>query len=149
METPKPVPRQPPRRRAGFSLLEVMIALGILTVGVLAATSGQILAMRTSSTSRTQALAMHLAEQQMEVFRGMSAADVKGLVDVPGYPNDPSNPIDPDPEDADDFTFFTRRWLVQPDTPKPDVITVTVEVDWTDALSATRTMRLQSLKADR
>lgn len=135
-------------RRAGFSLLEVMIALGILTVGVLAATSGQILAMRTSSTSRTQALAMHLAEQQMEAFRGMSAADVKDLVDVPGYPNDPANPIDPDPADAQPMQF-ARRWLVQPDTPEPDVITVTVEVDWTDVRGATRTVRVQSLKADR
>jgi Tfp pilus assembly protein PilV len=124
-----------------------MIALGILIVGVMAATSGQILAMRTSSTSRAQALAMHLGEQQMEVFRGMSAADVKDLVGAPGYPDDPTNPIDPDP--ADDHTMeFTRRWLVQPDTPEPDVITVTVEVDWTDALGATRTVRLQGLKAD-
>ena len=135
-------------RSAGFSLLEVMIALAILIVGVLAATSGQILAMRISSTSRTQALAMHLGEQQREVLRGRSAGDVTDLVDAPGYPNDPTNPIDPDPADAHPMQF-TRRWLVAPDTPEPGVITVTVDVDWTDSLGAARTVRLQGLKADR
>jgi hypothetical protein len=91
---------------------------------------------------------MHLAEQQMEVFRGMSAADVKDLVLDAGYPNDPTNPIDPDPADSHPMQFV-RRWFVDPDVPEPNMITVTVEVAWLDALRNPRVARVQSLKADR
>lgn len=138
----------PARRSAGFSLLEVMIALAILVVGVVGATAGQVIAMRVSTTSRDHTLAMHLAEQQMEVFRGMSASDVKGLAAEAGYPNDPANPIDPDPADGNPMRF-DRRWFVAPDTPEANMITVTVEVGWLDSLGNPRVARVQGLKADR
>jgi Tfp pilus assembly protein PilV len=120
-----------------------MVALGILAVGVLGATSGQILAMKLSSTSRHAVIAMQLAEEQMETLQSMPAADVKAL----GTANDANNPLDPDANDGVEMAF-TRRWTVTPDDIETGVITLAVEVDWTNGLGQGRTTRLESLKAD-
>jgi len=47
------------RARAAFSLLEVMAALALLAVGVLATTAGQISAIKNSSDSRQASLAVY------------------------------------------------------------------------------------------
>jgi prepilin-type N-terminal cleavage/methylation domain-containing protein len=139
-----------PRRRAqrerasGFTLIEVMVALAILAVGVVGVTMGQIMAVKHSATSRRQVIAMHLAAEQMEIFRTMSGADVKALA---ATPNDPNNPIDPDSGDDTEMAFM-RRWVIQPDTPEVGVIALTIEVDWINGLGNVRTTRVQSLKAD-
>jgi type IV pilus assembly protein PilV len=140
-----PAPRG--RRERGFSLLEVMIALSVLGFGMLAASVGQLSALKTSQQSRAQTVAMYLAEQQMETFQSMSAADVVAEISAPDYPDDPANPIDPDPGDAD-VTQFNRRWFIVQDTPEVGVISLRVDVDWVDPLGFTRTVTLNSLKAE-
>ncbi|MGH0030901.1 MAG: type IV pilus modification PilV family protein [Myxococcota bacterium] len=135
------------RNARGFSLLEVLIALSILGFGMLAASVGQLSALKTSRQSRSQTLSMYLAEQQMEAFQSMSAADVVAAIADPGYPNDPNNPIDPDPGDGD-VTNFNRRWFITQDSPEAGVISIRVEVDWVDPLGFTRTTALRGLKAD-
>ena len=135
------------RNEAGFSLIEVMIAFTILAFGLMTATVGQISAFKTSRQSRSQILAMYLAEQQLETIQSMSATDVKALPGVVGYPDDPNNPIDPDPGDGATMAF-DRRWFITPDSPEVGVIGVTIEVDWVDPLGFTRTTSLQSIKAD-
>ena len=129
--------------RNGFSLLEVMVALGILALGVLGATSGQLMAMKFSTTSRHAGLAMQLAEEQIETLQAMPAAAVLAL----GSGNDPNNPLDPDPNDGVAMAFV-RRWIITPDSPEADTITLQVQVDWSDGLGQTRTTTLQSMKAD-
>ncbi|MBW2667214.1 MAG: prepilin-type N-terminal cleavage/methylation domain-containing protein, partial [Deltaproteobacteria bacterium] len=59
------------RSAGGFSVLEVMIALSILAFGMMAAMAGQVSALKTIRQSRTQMLAMYLAEEQMEDFQAM------------------------------------------------------------------------------
>ena len=135
------------RRHRGFSLIEVMIALGILAFGIFTMMSAQIGAKRFSSNSRENTLAMKLAEREMETLFSMSAADVKARTTAPGYPNDPDNPIDPDPGDGAEMAFV-RRTMIVADAPEAGVITMTVEVDWTNTLGTLQTTRIQSLKAD-
>lgn len=138
------------RRQGGFSLIEMMIALGILAFGILATMAGQVAAMRFSSDSREHTIAMKLAEEQMEQFFVMSAADVKALTSDPGYatsPNDPSSPIDPDPGDGNAMAF-NRNWAIEADTPETDVIRITIDVSWTNTEGNTQTARIQSFKAD-
>ena len=135
------------RHTRGFSLLEVMIALSVLGFGMLAASVGQLSALKTSQQSRAQTVAMYLAEQQIEAFQSMSAADVIAEISAPGYPDDPANPIDPDPGDGD-ATAFNRRWFIVQDSPEVGVISLRVDVDWVDPLGFTRTVTLNSLKAN-
>ena len=134
------------RNAGGFSLLEVMIALSILAFGMLAATVGQVSALKTTRQSRTQMLAMYLAEQQMESFQAMTTADLIAAVADPNYPDDPANPIDPDPGD-DDTVTFDRRWFIQANAVETGLISLTVEVDWVSPLGFSRTTTLRSFKA--
>ena len=71
----------------------------ILGFGMLAASVGQLSALKNSRQSRSQTMAMYLAEQQLEAFQSMSSADVIAALGDPAYPNDPNNPLDPDPGD--------------------------------------------------
>lgn len=138
------------RRSSGFSLIEMMVALGILAFGILATMAGQVAAMRFSTTSREHTIAMKLAEEQMEEFFVMTPADVKALTTAPGYatsPNDPSSPIDPDPGDGNAMAF-NRNWTIQADAPETGVITITVDVSWTTSEGKVKTARIQSFKAD-
>lgn len=135
------------RSRAGFSMLEIMIALGVLSLGVLGMTAGQLASIKLSGDSRSQTTAMSLAQQQVETIQTMTATDVKDLVDAVGYPSDPTNPIYPNP-DADNTLSFNRSWVVAEDTPEVGVITVTVTVNWTDERGTNRAVRLRTLKAD-
>lgn len=129
------------RDASGFTLLEVVIAMAILSVGLLSIAAAQLAALHISARSRDHTTAMHLAEQKMEEFQGLPVAS------LPASGADANNPLDPDPGD-DDRTTYTRRWTVQANTPVVDVTTLTVEVDWVDPKSGvTRTTRLESLKA--
>ena len=136
------------RRRSagGFSVLEVMIALSILAFGMLAAMVGQVSALKTIRQSRTQMLAMYMAEEQMEDFQAMTTADVIAAISDPNYPDDPANPIDPDPGD-DNAVAFNRRWFIEPDAVETGVMRLTVEVDWVSPLGFARTTTLRSFKA--
>jgi prepilin-type N-terminal cleavage/methylation domain-containing protein len=134
-------------RSNGFSLLEVMIALSILGFGLLAASIGQLAAIKNTRQSRTQTTAMYLAREQMETFRSMSSDDVIAATSEANYPDDPNNPIDPDPGD-DDSIVYKRRWIITEDDPEPDCLSIRVEVDWVNAAGVTRTTMLRSLKAE-
>lgn len=138
---------EPRRTRSGFSMLEIMIALGVLSLGVLAMTAGQLAAIKLSGDSRSRTTAMALAQQQVETVHTMTAQDVKDMVPPSGTADDPSNPIHPNPDDASSITF-NRSWTVQEDTPETGVITVTIVVTWTDEEGIPRTIRLRTLKAD-
>lgn len=132
---------------SGFSLIEVMVALGILAFGILAATASQIASMRVASESRNRSVAMNLSEEMIEIFEFISADDVLLFLADPGYPNDPANPIDPDPGDGATMQF-NRVWIIEPDTPEQGVITLTVTVSWEDAMGVTRSAQIQALKVD-
>ena len=128
-------------RADGFTLLEVVIAMGILATGLLAVAAAQITALHVSSRSKHLLDAVHLAEGQLEAFRAMPVAS------LPATGNDPNNPISIASSDAADETVFNRSWTITPNNPTPGVTRITVAVNWFDSkLGATRTTTLQSLK---
>ena len=128
----------------GFSMLEVMVALVILGIGILGTTAGQLAAIKLSSDSRIHSEAMYLAEQQLEVFMGMSGADVVVLA---GTTLDPGNPIDPDPNDTTTMAL-NRSWTIAADTPEVGMITINIDVTWSNSLGTLSTTGVQSLKAE-
>ena len=133
--------------RDGFSLIEMMVALGILAFGILAATASQIGSMKVSAESRNRTVAMNLAEGQMEVFEVMTPAEILTFTTVPGFEPDASNPIDPDPGDGATMQF-NRSWDIRSDTPEAGVMSITVRVSWTDNLGTVRNATIQTLKLD-
>ena len=128
-------------------MIEVMIAIGILGFGLLAAGVGQLAALRESRESRSQMEAMYLAEQQLEIFQSMSAADVIAAKTDPNYPDDPDNPIDPDPNDVDESTY-NRSWTITEDDPEAGSISILIEVDYLNRFGIRRIVALESLKAE-
>ena len=126
--------------KTGFTLLETTIALGILAVGILGVAASLLSALKYSRKSRSMTQAMYLAEQQMEIFHLMPAADVVAMV---GTTADGANPIDLADGDA---TEFDRSWTVVLDTPETDVITITVDVNWLNETGTQRNVSLQRLK---
>ncbi len=135
------------RLRSAFTLIEAMIALAILSVGLLASAAALLNAFTVSHRSHSLMQAMYLAEQQIEAFHAMPGNDVRAVLLAPGYPNDPANPIDPDPTDGNQMQFVRRR-IIQPNTPEVGMFTIVVQVDWVDQLGAVQTVSLQTMKAD-
>lgn len=130
-------------RRGGFTLIEMMIALTILSFGILAMMASQLVSMRFSTNSRNHTLAMKLAEQQMETLLAMTPADVGALAPSTA---DPGNPLDPDAQDGVPMQFW-RTTTVDVDTPEAGVMTMTVDVQWVNALGNNQTASIQSFKA--
>jgi Tfp pilus assembly protein PilV len=133
-------------RASGFTLFEVMIAFGLLGVAVLGVAVAQLGALKLTRDSHLSTQAMFLAEQQLEAFQAMSSSNLILVPDETDYPNDTTNPIDPSPGDGD-VTTFNRSWGIAVDSPETDVITITVNVDWTDPRGRPRTLTLRTMKA--
>jgi type II secretory pathway pseudopilin PulG len=134
------------RDESAFTLIETVVALGILAVGVLAVAASMLTAIKYSARSRSAMEAMYLAEDQIEIMRLLSSTDVLAMVPDANFVDDGLNPIDPDPGD-DNSTSYNRRWRVQDDTPEAGMISITVAVDFQDRLGITRTVTLRTLKA--
>jgi type IV pilus modification protein PilV len=62
-------------RKKGFSLIEVMVALTILIVGVLAVTSLLLQSIQSSATVPNRLIAISLAEETMEIVRNKRDSD--------------------------------------------------------------------------
>lgn len=126
---------------SGFSLLEVIIAMGILSAGLLAIATAQLSALKLARQSRYLTSSMNLAQDQMELFQMAQTASLP----ADGTYNDPLNPLDPDPFDPDVSTY-NRRWTIARNTPAFGVTTVMVSVDWLDANGNVRTTQLESMR---
>jgi len=142
--------RKARKHSSGVSIVEVIIALGILGFGVLGAAAAQITAVKFNRESRARTEAYYLAEQQMETFQAMSGSGVTAV--AAAGPNDPLNPIDPDPNDG--LTReFNRSWTITADAtpkdgPEDGVFTIMVTVSWADAQGISRSVALESIKTD-
>ncbi len=135
------------RGNAGMTLLEVIVALTILGFGMLAMTAAQVAAMQVSESSRSRSEAHYLAEQQMELFQGMTRTGIEAARTAATYPNDAANPIDPDPQDGR-AAAFNRSWTITPDVPETDVYTITVVVTWMNGDGQAGNVTLEGWKSE-
>ena len=123
---PRPLPpRRPARREAGFSIIELMVALVLLGLGILTVANLFPLGSRVQVADRKRTSAVDLAQQKMEQLRMLvwSAPEL-----VAG--------IHPDAA-GEDLTLtnegsFNRRWIVEAQSGAfADMKKVTVRVIWT------------------
>ena len=133
-------------REAGMSMIEMMAAVAILGLGILAAASSQLTAMKYTRQSQLRTEAYYLAAQQMEMFQSMTASQVADIKALGSYPNDvDNNPIDPDPGDNRERAF-NRSWDIQEDDPIDGLFTITVTVSWASSGGAQGSVNIESVK---
>ena len=122
---PRPLPpRRPARREAGFSIIELMVALVLLGLGILTVANLFPLGSRVQVADRKRTSAVDLAQQKMEQLRTVawSAPDL-----VVGTHPDASGETLTLMNDG----TFNRRWIVEAQTGAfADMKKVTVRVIW-------------------
>lgn len=112
------------RPKAGFSVIEVLIAIMVVGIGFLATASMQGTSISGNNQSSYLTQAVYLAEDRIEELRNRPMA---GLDTV----GSPQTGID---EQGATGTggIFTRSWSVTPNTPGPFMTTMAVNITWTE-----------------
>ncbi len=125
----------------GFTLIEVMIALTIMSVGVLSIGMAQLSALKLSTMSSRLSQGMYLAEEQLEIFRSMpwGPTFTTAAVNVP----DPQGLLTPVQGDS---AQFNRSWTITPNAPPHGLTGIIVTVVWTNSNGARQTVALQGLR---
>ena len=123
---------------AGFTLIEVMIAMTILTIGLLSIAVAQLSAIKVSSRSKHLQEAMFLAREKMDTLEAIQP-DPNPL--VASYFGTAKTLNDADVQvgnDAGDATRFTRVTQITPNQPSTGLARVVITVTWNNADSAGR-----------
>ena len=122
---PRPLPPRRPSAQAGFSIIELMVALILLGLGILSVANLFPLGSRTQLRDRLRTSATDLAQQKMEQLRlkGWSDPDLNAGT----HPSVSGEALSLEDEGA-----FTRFWIVEQQTGSfADMKKVTVRVIWT------------------
>lgn len=150
-----------PRRTNGFSLLEVLVAVVILSFGLLALAALQAGLIRSSSEAKAQSVGLALAKDKLEELRGYRC--LTGC--TPSYANIATgNDTVTDVGGSTGGVDFTRSWAVKryvlPSAgggfcaagatgcttgfaPNSEFKTVDIRVGWTDATGQARVVALE------
>jgi type IV pilus assembly protein PilV len=115
--------------RAGFSLIEVLVAVSIFAVGMLGLASGAISIMRANKTAQFHTMATNLAQEKLEQLKSTSVAFVSSC----------TNSCEADPPTYLGVTF-KRSWSAALNVPQPGLKQITVTVEWKDYTDHTLTV---------
>ena len=108
------------KTQKGLSLIELMIAMSVLAIGMLAAASMQYSAVRNNTTGNVNTQAAMLAEAQLEILKNQ---DIDSAALAPGDYSDPT-PID---ENGNPGGIYNRSWRIDPLGASARRIRVTVQ----------------------
>ncbi len=116
------------RKQKGFSLIEVLVALVILSISLLALAGLMVQSTRNSSWGNHLTEAATLAQDRFERFRA-----VRPQTDIPEGTNF-------DQVTAASGITYTRTWTVTTNSPVPPTArTITITITWTDTIPHTIT----------
>jgi type IV pilus assembly protein PilV len=105
----------------GFSFIELLIAMSILSLGMLAAVSMHFGSARNNTKGNIYTQANMLAKAQIENLKNQDV----GLLAAGGPYQDPNNPVDPDGQPGG---IYTRSWTI--DNLGTGARRITVTVQW-------------------
>ena len=134
-------------KQKGFTLLEVIVAISILTIGLLAVASMQVSAIRGNASAYGITEATSWASDQMEKLMALPY-DHANLIDTDGDGTDEDSDGDGVDDDGGNFGLedttvntadhqvtrgkYTVYWNIAVDADADDTKTVNVIVTWTD-----------------
>jgi len=121
----------------GFSLIEILIAITIFAIGMLAVGKMQITAIKGNSFANDLTKATTLAQDRMEKLIGLSYTDTDLNATALDH-NDPNNPVD---------GRYNISWNIATNTPIINTKTIRVNVGWTDR-GTPKGVSITSIKAD-
>jgi prepilin-type N-terminal cleavage/methylation domain-containing protein len=129
----------------GFTLLEFMVSLLILTIGVLSLGSLQVTAIQGNRASKNLTTANVLAERKMEEFKNTPFA---GLVLMTNHA-DPNNPLNSDGLGGSGNTgrMFNRAWTIETHAGSANMKRIVVTVTWPEG-GRTRSTSLDTVIAN-
>jgi prepilin-type N-terminal cleavage/methylation domain-containing protein len=124
------------KNQKGASVVEIMVALVIFGIGVVAATRMLPQSSAKTTHSRNRTMAVNFAQEKIEelMAEGYEGADLSA-----GDHDDPTNPIS---------NHFNRAWTVTDNTPIQDMKLVSVSVNFPTS-GADSTVTLRTYKTSR
>lgn len=140
----------------GYTLIEVLIAIAIFSIGFLAVGSMQLMAMRTGVNSRSQTTVLSIAKDRAEKLEALpyTHADLAGsaapgtlhapAADVDGVDNDENGVID---DEAPGTGHVTVTWTVIDEQPISGAKSIRITVSRTGGRSE-RSATLDFVKAN-
>lgn len=140
----------PLSNRSGLTLLELVVALTILSVGLLGIALLQITAVRGNSLAGVSALASRYAQDQVEIFRGIPFSRIESSPGIteegrPDFPALPGTPGIPSTLSANGVRIY-RVWAVSPTT--PTLKTISVWSCWRDEKGKWHSVHLATQQGD-
>jgi type IV pilus assembly protein PilV len=108
-------PKPAVKREDGFTLIEIMIALVVLSIGLVALAGLQISAMRGNTLSKRMTTAVSIANARVEQIKNMPYANIQ---------SESSTQV------TESNMTFTRQVTVNNDSPVANTKTVNVTVTW-------------------
>lgn len=131
----------------GLTLVEVLVAVTILTIGLLGVALMQVMSITGNTFSKEMEVATGLSQDMMERLKGMDYNDpaLRGGVNHPTQA-DVANGLAPAPVgDANNLIdergqwganaglrIYTRTWNIVDNSPAPGMKSITVTVSWID-----------------
>jgi type IV pilus modification protein PilV len=138
----------PEPARAGFTLLEIAISLGVFAIGMLALAAMQLHAMRSGSSGRHATQAATIAQSQMERLQRLRWTDAD-LADTAGAFTAPiirTNTVQGDSNQVEmSYAVDWRIADVEPNWTR----SIDVRVTWDEENRPNRTVVLSSLRYNR
>jgi len=133
------------KKKNGFTLIEVLVALTILIVGIMGTLMLEVTAIQGNSSSREIQSAMVLAEDFLEQSKNFSYTDSK--LTSGAHTNSElgtSNPID---VEGNGGGRYTRTWAVVDNSLLTNTKNITVTVGWTKNL-VSHSVQLTAVKVN-
>ncbi|MEW6674880.1 MAG: prepilin-type N-terminal cleavage/methylation domain-containing protein [Nitrospirota bacterium] len=114
------------KNQNGFTLVEVLIALAILSIGLLALAGLQVVVIKGNTGSKNLSSAVILAEAKIEELKKSGFVNL-----VNGNFQDANNPVN---ETGQAGGIFTRSWAIADYLGSADMKQITVTLTWTDSV---------------
>lgn len=105
----------------GFTLLELLMAVTVLSVGLIALAQLGVMAIQTNQTASAEAIATRLATNKIDALKKESFANL-----IPNNYVDPKNLLD---SKENSGGIFLRRWTIA-SGPTTGTKKINVEVSW-------------------